>query len=58
MTSLSVQIYTVPTIAHMLITNEDCLFVVTRTFYDECVNRRNARESAGRELTVAGTILD
>ena len=43
-TSLSVQIYTVPTIAYMLITNEDCLFVVTRTFYDECINRRNARE--------------
>ncbi|XP_043223453.1 E3 ubiquitin-protein ligase UBR2-like [Amphibalanus amphitrite] len=42
-TSLSVQIYTVPTIAYMLITDEDCLFVVTRTFYDECINRRNAQ---------------
>ncbi|XP_037086448.1 E3 ubiquitin-protein ligase UBR2-like [Pollicipes pollicipes] len=42
-TSLSVQIYTVPTIAHMLITDEDCLSIVTRTFYDECINRRNTQ---------------
>lgn len=43
-TSLSVQIYTVPTVAYLLIANEDCLSIVTRTFYNECVHRRNARE--------------
>lgn len=38
-TSLSVQIYTVPTLAYMLITGQDCLHVVTRTFYHECRSR-------------------
>lgn len=37
--SLSVQLYTVPTIAHHLIANEDAFFKLLHTFYTEAVDK-------------------
>lgn len=39
--SLSVQIYTVPTLAHHLIAHEDALFILLNTFLSECSRKRN-----------------
>ncbi|XP_060806415.1 E3 ubiquitin-protein ligase UBR1 [Amyelois transitella] len=39
--SLSVQLYTTPTLAHHLIANHDALFVVLNTFISECNRRCN-----------------
>nr|XP_026492514.1 E3 ubiquitin-protein ligase UBR1 isoform X1 [Vanessa tameamea] len=40
--SLSVQLYTTPTLAHHLIAKHDALFVVMNTFVSECTRRCNA----------------
>lgn len=39
--SLSVQLYTTPTLAHHLIAKQDALFVVMNTFVSECNRRCN-----------------
>ncbi|XP_037871161.1 E3 ubiquitin-protein ligase UBR1 isoform X2 [Bombyx mori] len=39
--SLSVQLYTTPTLAHLLIAKHDALFVVLNTFVSECNRRCN-----------------
>ncbi|XP_022906723.2 E3 ubiquitin-protein ligase UBR2 [Onthophagus taurus] len=39
--SLSVQIFTVPTIAHHLIANDDALFILLNTFISECSRKCN-----------------
>lgn len=39
--SLSVQIYTAPTLAHHLIANEDALFILLNTFLSECTRKCN-----------------
>ncbi|CAG0889985.1 unnamed protein product [Darwinula stevensoni] len=44
-TSLSVQLFTVPTLAHYLIAEENVLDILLRTFQAECARRRN---TAGR----------
>ncbi|CAH2087795.1 unnamed protein product [Euphydryas editha] len=40
--SLSVQLYTTPTLAHHLIAQHDALYVVMNTFVSECTRRCNA----------------
>lgn len=40
-TSLSVQIFTVPTLAHLLVAEENALAVLLRTFLSECEKHRN-----------------
>ncbi|XP_032523092.1 E3 ubiquitin-protein ligase UBR1 isoform X1 [Danaus plexippus] len=40
--SLSVQLYTTPTLAHHLIAKHDALFVVMNTFVSECTRKCNA----------------
>lgn len=42
-TSLSVQLFTVPTLAHYLIANQDVLSIILRTFMSECERKRNAK---------------
>ncbi|KAM7298268.1 E3 ubiquitin-protein ligase UBR2 [Ixodes scapularis] len=42
-TSLSVQIFTVPTLAHLLVAEENALAVLLRTFLSECEKHRNAQ---------------
>jgi len=44
-TSLSVQIFTVPTIAHYLIEHHDLLFTIIRFFMSECELRLNHGKS-------------
>lgn len=39
--SLSVQLFTVPTLAHYLIANEDILFILLNTFISECSRKCN-----------------
>lgn len=39
--SLSVQLYTVPTLAHHLIAKEDVLFILLNTFQSECARKCN-----------------
>lgn len=46
-TSLSVQIYTVPTIAHKLIEEHDALFQIMRTFLSEF----EQKYSTGKEMS-------
>ncbi|XP_044730986.1 E3 ubiquitin-protein ligase UBR2 isoform X2 [Chrysoperla carnea] len=41
--SLSVQLYTVPTLAHHLIANEDVLFILLNTFISECARKCNTQ---------------
>ncbi|CAG5053999.1 unnamed protein product [Parnassius apollo] len=41
--SLSVQLYTTPTLAHHLIAKHDALFVVMNTFVSECLRRCNSK---------------
>ena len=41
--SLSVQLFTVPTLAHYLIAKEDVLATLLRTFISECERKRNNR---------------
>ena len=52
-TSLSVQIFTVPTIAHYLIAKEDIFAKIVTTFNSECGHRRNA----GTKICMAYTPL-
>lgn len=40
-TSLSVQLYTVPSLAHALISEDDALFILIKAFLDECRRHRN-----------------
>ncbi|KAL3216691.1 hypothetical protein MRX96_032862 [Rhipicephalus microplus] len=40
-TSLSVQIFTVPTLAHLLVAEEDAIAVLLRAFLSECEKHRN-----------------
>jgi E3 ubiquitin-protein ligase UBR2 len=42
-TSLSVQLFTVPTLAHYLIAHQDVLAMLLRTFMSECERKRNER---------------
>jgi len=42
-TSLSVQLFTVPTLAHYLVAQQDVLAVLLRTFMSECERKRNAK---------------
>jgi len=42
-TSLSVQLFTVPTLAHYLVAHQDVLAVLLRTFMSECERKRNAK---------------
>ncbi|PSN37650.1 E3 ubiquitin-protein ligase UBR2 [Blattella germanica] len=39
--SMSVQVFTVPTLAHHLIANEDVLFILLNTFISECTRKCN-----------------
>lgn len=41
-TSLSVQIFTVPTIAHYLIESHDVIFTIMRTLMSECEQKLNS----------------
>ncbi|CAG9128752.1 unnamed protein product [Plutella xylostella] len=41
--SLSVQLFTTPTLAHRLVAQQDALFVVLNTFVSECSRRVNAK---------------
>lgn len=40
-TSLSVQLYTVPSLAHTLIAEDDALYILLKAFLDECRRHRN-----------------
>ena len=42
-TSLSVQLFTVPTLAHYLVAHQDVLAVLLRTFMSECERKRNSK---------------
>ncbi|KAJ9589000.1 hypothetical protein L9F63_017695 [Diploptera punctata] len=42
--SMSVQVFTVPTLAHHLIANEDVLFILLNTFISECKRKCNKSE--------------
>jgi len=42
-TSLSVQLFTVPTLAHYLVAHQDVLAVLLRTFQSECERKKNAK---------------
>lgn len=48
-TSLSVQIFTVPTLAHMLIAEENVLAIVLGTFCTECETKLNANSNLAFE---------
>lgn len=39
--SLSVQLYTVPTLAHLLIAEDDVLYILLNTFISECTGKCN-----------------
>ncbi|XP_077283397.1 ubr1 ubiquitin ligase isoform X2 [Arctopsyche grandis] len=53
--SLSVQIYTVPTLAHHLIANEDALFILLNTFLSECSRKCNKSGKLEFERNVSNT---
>ena len=42
-TSLSVQLFTVPTLAHYLVAHQDVLAILLRTFMSECERKRNSK---------------
>ena len=42
-TSLSLQLFTVPTLAHYLVAHQDVLAVLLRTFQSECEREKNAK---------------
>lgn len=55
---LSIQIYSVPSLAHSLIEEDDALYVISKSFYNECEkhllndkNDKNAKIQVKRELT-------
>lgn len=50
-TSLSVQIFTVPTIAHYLIESHDVIFTIMRTLMSECEQKLNRGMSLKKYLS-------
>lgn len=54
-TSLSVQIYTVPTLAHRLIMEENVVSILLRTFLNECEQRLNSEQKFAFERNQANT---
>ncbi|KAF5287904.1 hypothetical protein FQA39_LY04078 [Lamprigera yunnana] len=52
--SLSVQLFTVPTLAHHLIANDDVLFILLNTFLSECSRKCNKSGNLEFERNVSG----
>ncbi|XP_008481541.1 LOW QUALITY PROTEIN: E3 ubiquitin-protein ligase UBR1-like [Diaphorina citri] len=50
--SMSVQIYTVPTLAHYLIAHEDVLFILLSTFISECTRKLNKKKKLEFERNI------
>ena len=57
LTSLSVQLFTAPTLAHHLIAYEDVLAILLRTFMSECERKRNEKGKLEFQRNVASNSL-
>lgn len=55
--SLSVQIFTVPTLAHHLIAEEDALFILLNAFISECTRKCNISGKLEFERNVSNTMF-